>query len=287
MLSAHSHSGQFCLHAHGTLEQVVLRAIEKQFVVYGLTEHMPRTRTKDMYPEESGITPKDTLTMFDAFYKEAQRLKAKYPQIELLIGMEIEWIHDKTFQELEQLLATYELDYVVGSVHHCREEPIDYSVDLFPKGDIEQLFLEYFDDQFQMLQKVHPRVIGHFDLIRLFHPTYPLSDAVFAKIDRNIDYIAGYGGIVEINSRAWKKNLPSAYPFEDVLERMKGKVKFTISDDAHGPDDVGMHYDLLWEHLRKHQLQIVTPTGRVLDWSRWSLQGFGSPSGVSNTPNHQ
>ena len=26
-------------------------------------------------------------------------------------------------------------------------------------------------------------------------------------------------------------------------------VKFTISDDSHGPDDVGMHYDKLYQYL--------------------------------------
>jgi histidinol-phosphatase (PHP family) len=52
MISLHSHSGQFCLHAHGTLEDVVLRAIELGFKTYGLSEHMPRTRLQDLYPEE-------------------------------------------------------------------------------------------------------------------------------------------------------------------------------------------------------------------------------------------
>jgi histidinol-phosphatase (PHP family) len=51
-ISLHSHSGSYCLHASGTLEQVVDQAIEKGFKVYGLSEHMPRTRKEDLYPEE-------------------------------------------------------------------------------------------------------------------------------------------------------------------------------------------------------------------------------------------
>ena len=50
--SHHSHSGQFCKHASGTLEEVVLEAIRKGFLVYGLTEHVPRYRQADLYPEE-------------------------------------------------------------------------------------------------------------------------------------------------------------------------------------------------------------------------------------------
>ena len=50
--SLHSHSGQFCKHAVGTLEKMVQEAISKRFLVFGLTEHVPRYREIDLYPEE-------------------------------------------------------------------------------------------------------------------------------------------------------------------------------------------------------------------------------------------
>lgn len=50
--SHHSHSGQFCKHASGLLEDVVLEAIRQGFEIYGLTEHVPRYRLEDLYPEE-------------------------------------------------------------------------------------------------------------------------------------------------------------------------------------------------------------------------------------------
>ena len=50
--SHHSHSGQFCKHASGTLEEVVKEAISQGFKLYGLTEHVPRYRLQDRYPEE-------------------------------------------------------------------------------------------------------------------------------------------------------------------------------------------------------------------------------------------
>ena len=54
--SHHSHSGQFCRHATGTLEEVVNAAIGKGFRTYALTEHMPRYRVQDLYPEEVHAT---------------------------------------------------------------------------------------------------------------------------------------------------------------------------------------------------------------------------------------
>lgn len=50
--SHHSHSGQFCKHASGLLEEVVHAAVQQGFELYGLTEHVPRYREEDMYPEE-------------------------------------------------------------------------------------------------------------------------------------------------------------------------------------------------------------------------------------------
>lgn len=52
MISHHSHSGSFCCHAKGTLEEVVLEAIRQGFTTYGLSEHVPRYRVQDLYPEE-------------------------------------------------------------------------------------------------------------------------------------------------------------------------------------------------------------------------------------------
>ena len=55
--SHHSHSGQYCKHASGLLEEVVKEAIRQHFEVYGLTEHVPRYREVDLYPEEVGSSP--------------------------------------------------------------------------------------------------------------------------------------------------------------------------------------------------------------------------------------
>ena len=52
--SHHSHSGQFCLHAQDTLEQMIVAAIAKGMIVFSLTEHMPRDCVEDLYPEEVG-----------------------------------------------------------------------------------------------------------------------------------------------------------------------------------------------------------------------------------------
>ena len=89
-------------------------------------------------------------------------------------------------------------------------------------GDITSLFGAYFDEQYEMLKAVKPEVVGHFDLVRIFASTEEQQTLnkpeIWNKVVRNIDFIVGYGGIFEINSRAWKKGLRDAYPCRDVIK---------------------------------------------------------------------
>jgi HisJ family histidinol phosphate phosphatase len=50
--SHHSHSGQYCAHAHGKLADAVEKAHALNFIAFGLTEHMPRLLDSELYPEE-------------------------------------------------------------------------------------------------------------------------------------------------------------------------------------------------------------------------------------------
>ncbi|KAJ1970296.1 hypothetical protein IWQ62_000023 [Dispira parvispora] len=276
-VTLHSHSGQFCRHAHGNLEEVVRTARRKGFRVLGLSEHVPRYRTQDLYEEEvslcgmpdvqgtsaSDLTPEDLVNIFDEYVATAKRLRAQYQddQFTILVGAETDYINEESLSKAVQLRQHHHLDYLVGSVHHLREIPLDFSQALYNQllatcgGDLEVLFGEYFDAQFHMLQALKPEVVGHFDLCRLFAPRqhplcHTLTPELQAKVCRNIDYVQSYGGMVEINSRAYKKNLPRAYPQPDILRIILAKGgRLTLSDDSHGPDDVALHYSVVREYL--------------------------------------
>ncbi|KAJ2747466.1 hypothetical protein GGI20_000455 [Coemansia sp. BCRC 34301] len=268
--SFHTHSGQFCRHASGDLEDVVRAAISKGMLVLGLSEHMPRSRAQDLYPEEEehGMTPLDLQTAFEAYVSEARRLQAKYlGQISILIGAETEYITSSSLSEAKQLRLTHRLDYLVGSVHHIDEMPLDFSKGGYDRmvearfgGDRAAMFRRYFDQQLEMLQALQPEIVGHFDLVRIFHPyaqgvedpLLAVDDEVRRRASRNIDYVISYGGIFEINSRAWKKGLGGAYPQRDLLAEIVHKGgRVTISDDSHGSEDVGMYYGRLLGYLQE------------------------------------
>jgi histidinol-phosphatase (PHP family) len=253
--SHHSHSGQFCRHALGSLEEVVSEAIKQRFEVYGLTEHVPRYRLEDLYPEEVVSPPSTSSTskrfcqralslgdlsdQFTTFLNEAHRLKELYaPQITLLVGLETEYITDDDLDHLRKLLKDNEkrIDYIVGSVHHVSSIPIDFDrvtyekalanfsdeegVHILGNHQMEQFLSAYFDAQHKLIRHFQPEIIGHLDLCRLYTPSLDLKQYPIAwgKLVKNIEEAINYGALFEINSAALKKEgWTSPYPGKDVV----------------------------------------------------------------------
>lgn len=262
VLSFHSHSGQFCHHGHGTLESVINKAIELKYIALGLSEHLPRETQLQLYPEELelNLIPKDLDNQFKNYLLAAKSLKKSNQDIILLVGAETEFIDDSSIKICN--LYRPELDYIVGSVHHVNQIPIDFDEKMYlqaleSSGSIEKLYEDYYDTQFEMLNKLKPEVIGHFDLIRIFNKNrnFKVNEVIFNKIKRNVDFIASYNGLVEINSRALKKGILTPYPDKFIIEYMKSKnIRFTLSDDSHGPKDIALYYKELNQYL--HDMNI-------------------------------
>ncbi|EEB05247.1 histidinol-phosphatase [Schizosaccharomyces japonicus yFS275] len=274
-ISQHSHSGQFCLHASGNLEEVIREAIKQGFKTFAFTEHAPRDHEEDLYEEEKHLKVQDLFDTFDAYYKEARRLQQAYgDRINILVGSEIDYIRPESVQLIRSLLDKYDLDYIVGSVHHVHTIPIDFSPALWEAAlhavndDYEQLFVDYFDHQYEMLRQLKPLVVAHFDLIRLFSPEAGLrvfadSQKVSDRVQRNIDFVNSYGGIFELNSSAFRKGWDTAYPKKDILQRiLDSKALITLSDDSHGPAQVGLNYHRLKQYLIDQGVQQVAEIHR-------------------------
>ncbi|KAI1339468.1 histidinol-phosphatase [Xylariaceae sp. FL0016] len=264
----HSHSGQFCPgHAKDDLEVVIKHAISLGYTTMGLTEHMPRTSLEDLYPEELD-DPEASLAILaprhEAYLKEARRLQLKYAsQIHLLVGFEGEWLRPAYGSLIKSLASHHCIDYFIGSLHHVNAIPIDYDKDYYARAlascttttsssagpDAEiPMHERYYDQQHEMLQALRPKVVGHFDLIRLLSAAPDTSPevaapSVWTRITRNLSFVASYGGLLECNSSALRKGLAEPYPCRAIAAawlRMGGR--FTLSDDSHGVAQVGTHY---------------------------------------------
>ncbi|KAK3687365.1 Polymerase/histidinol phosphatase-like protein [Podospora appendiculata] len=256
----HSHSGEFCPgHAKDTLEAVVLHAISTGYRTLGLTEHMPRTELSDLYPDELLPSPAASLASLfprhEAYLAEAQRLQSLYAsQIHILIGFEGEWIRPGCGPLIQRLAAAPCVDYFIGSIHHAAGVPIDYDAATYRVardvcgGSDEAVFERYYDEQLEMLVALRPKVVGHFDLIRLMSDdpgaeAKAVGNGVWERVVRNLAEVVGYGGWLECNTSALRKGLAEPYPGRAIAEEfLKMGGKFTFSDDSHGTAQVATNY---------------------------------------------
>ena len=141
----------------------------------------------------------------------------------------MDWIRESSLDDISHLLRTYELDLFIGSVHHVRGVPIDFSRDLYLEvrnrvegATEERLFEEYFDLQFDMLTALRPPLVGHFDLIRLLsdQPDGAISrwPGVWRRVLRNLDLVVANGGVLEINSAGLRKGMEEPYPSAEICK---------------------------------------------------------------------
>ncbi|KAI0106171.1 Polymerase/histidinol phosphatase-like protein [Nemania sp. FL0031] len=123
----------------------------------------------------------------------------------------------------------------------------DVDVDPDPEPREESMYERYYDQQYEMLVALRPRIVGHFDLVRLMSAD-PARDVrrwpgVWARIERNLSFVASYGGWLECNSSALRKGLAEPYPCRPIAEKwLSLGGKFTLSDDSHGIAQLGTNY---------------------------------------------
>ncbi|MCK9174275.1 MAG: histidinol-phosphatase [Desulforhopalus sp.] len=251
LISVHGgHSGEFCNHASNTLEEVVRAYIAKGFTHVGITEHQPAVSDALRYTDdrEAGLTAEKQWQRFSRYMTECRRLQQAFAEeITLFAALETETCSG--YREfVPKLLAAFSPDYIVGSVHHVGDINFDYSPQLYAlaaekAGGITELYLHYFDDQFEMLETLKPAVVGHFDLIRLFDEHYPArlkEPVVWQRIERNLQCIAQLGLTLDFNQRALLKGAKEPYISRPILQRAREmEIAVLPGDDSHGVNSVG------------------------------------------------
>lgn len=265
------HSGQFCSHAKDTLEVLVQAYIAKGFSWVGLTEHMPPTEDRFIYDEErqAGLDVAALKKRFDNYMTEARRLQEKYAgQIEILVGFETE-TYSGSLDFAADLIARYQPDYVLGSVHHVDDIPFDsgkaaYARAVASAGSVESLYCRYFDLQHKMIQTLKPDVVAHFDLIRIFDSDYPMrlkAAEVNGRMVRNLELIGKMDLILDFNVAALRKGATEPYLSRPILDQaLSLGIPVVPGDDSHGVDMVGAHIDTGMVILKK--------LGFSTDWAK-------------------
>ena len=250
-VSAHGgHSGDFCTHARNSLEDIVREYIRRGFTWVGITEHIPPLSDAFLYPDElqASLNRSQIADRFKTYIATCRRLQKTYSgEITLYVGFETE-AYSGALAYSRQLEREFLPDYIVGSVHHVNDIPFDYSPEFYRQavksaGGLEMLYRLYFDIQYEVITRLKPAVVGHFDLVRLHDPDYPnqlKKPAVWQRICRNLEAVKANSLMLDVNMRALFKGAPEPYPSRPVLlKALELGIPVAPSDDSHSVDTVG------------------------------------------------
>jgi histidinol-phosphatase (PHP family) len=264
LVSIHGgHSGEFCNHATDSLIDIIKTYIKKDFKWVGITEHMPPVNDQFLYEDEieNSLTSKTIKEKFNNYHILLSKLKEDFKEdIKIYKSIETDY-YTGAVEHINDLKSIYDFDYILGSIHFVNDIPFDYSIKYYQdavldnKG-IDNLYLRYFEEQFEMLNMVKPEAVAHFDLIRIFDEDYKSrikKKEIWKKIERNLEFISQNNMVLDFNLRALKKGADEPYPSYYILMLAKEmEIKVYPGDDSHSINDVGNFLNEAKEILEKY-----------------------------------
>jgi histidinol-phosphatase (PHP family) len=278
--SYHSgHSGEFCRHAKGELAAVIERAIEAGFTHYGLSEHCPRYRDEDLFPDERD---QGTLALESAFARYAEyafELRERYAdQIEILVGFETERLPPADWAErMRAIRRSAAFEYMVGSVHDVDGCFVDFKPELNRElaerlGGVEVLQIRYFEAVADLVATLKPEVVGHIDLVRKFDgPGARFAPRVQASITHALEVVREHAGVLDVNCGAERRGLSPVYPLPEILAQACAMgIGVTLGDDGHGAHDVGVGLPLCMRAIADAGYREVHYLTRAAGGVRWA-----------------
>lgn len=271
------HSGEFCEHATGSLRDLLRSAVEAGIRTFGITEHAPRTEARFLYPSEraAGYTVERLRREFEAYASVSGELQDEFrDRLQVLRGFEAEVVPSASYADtMLSLRDRYGFEFMVGSVHHVGDLPIDESPEAYREaltacGGLEPFLEAYYRSVEDMIQRLHPEVVGHLDLPRLYAPPGAdlATDAIRKAAAGAVLAAGAHGCILDLNTAAWRKGLSDPYPAPWLVSMAtEAGVPFCFGDDSHDPSHVGFGIERARRYLLRNGVRSVTSLQRTAD----------------------
>lgn len=263
LVDYHVHTAR-CGHAVGEMAAYVERAVRAGLPEMGFSDHIfmywlpPERRDPELAMPEA---------QFDEYVESVERLRHRYPQIDIRLAVEADFIQDRE-ATLAGVLARHPWDYVLGSVHFIGEWGMDDAryVPTYDEWDIDELYETYFGLILRAADSGYFDTMAHLDLVKKFgHRARKDVSALYERVARGL---AASGVAVEVNTAGLHKPVRELYPHADLLLACRrAGVPATLGSDAHAPEEVARDFDLAVAHLQAAGYdRILTYRQRRRDW---------------------
>lgn len=236
MIDYHIHTAR-CGHAGGAVADFVGHAKSVGLDEIGFADHLPLFHTFDASLAMSW----DDLPLYLADIKKL-RESVDSPRIKL--GIEADYI-PKFADQTRAILADYDFDYVLGSVHFIDGWGFDDRryIDNYNAFELADLYERYFSLFVEAAKSGMFHVMAHPDLIKKYFQLDPEPVSLYEDVVREL---AGAGVAIEVSSAGLRKPCREIYPGRAFLEICaRYGIPVALGSDAHAPDQVGQDFELL------------------------------------------
>lgn len=254
-------------------------ALQKGLKQVGIVDHLYRfEETKDYFlkymdvsntplgkRQEEWLNQVITHKMSDFVeFINSQKEKWAKAGVELKLGIEADYFVGGE-DELKALLAPFEFDYIIGSVHFNHGWGFDNPelASKFEEYDLVALYEDHFNTVIKAAESKIFSFIAHLDNLKVFNyrpdetlllPSYEKVAKALSENDVATEVNVGLKYRYPV-----KEQCPSEH-FVSVLS--KHDVKFTTSSDSHFPHDIGIYNEEIRTLLKRNGVnQIVTFNG--------------------------
>ena len=161
----------------------------------------------------------------------------------LRLGLEIDFFFEN-HEEVLKNLASYPLDYTIGSVHYSGTFPIDHDISDWiglTDRDKENICEEYWKKLEGAASCGLYTFIGHLDLPKKF--ALIDNSKYLAHAIKVLNAVEKTNGAIELNTAGWFKECNEQYPSCAILkEACSRKIPVVVNADAHHNDHVKRNF---------------------------------------------
>lgn len=229
----------------GEITDFVRRAEEIGLDEVGLSDHYVLTPDRRFM---EWAMPVDALDE----YVTAVRDASENASIDVRLGVEADFIPE-TADELREVLAEYQFDYVIGSVHFLDGFPIDGAGEYWARltqVERDDIIRGYWVRVRQMAESGIYDFAGHLDLTKKFgyYPSVGVSDVVSDALDA----LARSGMAAELNTSGWHVPAGEEYPSPEIIRGcFERSIPMLVTADAHAPKNLTRSFDRAYALLRE------------------------------------
>ena len=181
-------------------------------------------------------------------------------QLTVRVGLEADY-YPGSEACVEGMIASYDWDYIIGSVHYIGDWGFD-NPDYIKRWDdwnIDDAYVAYFDQVAASAATGLFDIIGHPDLIKKFgHRPSPDSRPVTDAEERMLQAVLSSGTALEISSAGLRKPVQEIYPQQRTVARAAELgISFAFGSDAHAPGDVSHGMDACISMLESNSINEI------------------------------